>query len=600
MALLDSLLDSRACDWKDRVVAYQVLGELDLSPEERCRADQMLVHALTPRPADNTLLPRIGRAVLSALALNTLVGLPLSFRLATGLTHAERILPTECAILCMAIIGLTPLTVPLCLVFLWMWDTQRNNRVHRAALTALIHKGDPADILSLYSHLHSHAALRPEMLQAFRVALPLLDDSRYGRLSPETLRVLEDISLAPEEDLALRALNALQRVGDASNIETIEQIARDSDLSQYRRELARLALERILHRQLHASVPPHQPSLTDRSASEPTPEQSPPIELEADRWERKLAAHSPIRAWLNRRRTHCEGSSAEALLRAMENPNAAGWADRVVAYQALRQIVLTPTERRHAARLLVQALTPAEKRATLPARFGTAVIQALILSCSVMLLLEFNLGVRNDALLACLLGIPVLTTLATPLFFAGLTVRDGKRTKSVQAAALKTLSQLGDPEAIAPLVWAAHRPALRPEALEALRKILPTVDASWYGRLPTAAGPALIALVEWEEEPLALATLDALAAAGSGSCAEKIERLVTQGIHRESVRRRALAVLPILTVRREQEMAAASLLRPSDGGAATDHLVRPVYGTEPEVANLLRASQADAPNASDQ
>lgn len=110
--------------------------------------------------------------------------------------------------------------------------------------------------------------------------------------------------------------------------------------------------------------------------------------------------------------------------------------------------------------------------------------------------------------------------------------------------------------------------------------------------MPSGSGPALSALAESPNEELALKALDALEQAGDGGTARAVERLVEYG-NSDGVRKRAAAILPTLLARREYEGAATLLLRPSQG-VPTEHLLKPVYGSDPEVANLLHPSQGNS------
>ncbi|MCW3053482.1 MAG: hypothetical protein JWN14_2652 [Chthonomonadales bacterium] len=62
------------------------------------------------------------------------------------------------------------------------------------------------------------------------------------------------------------------------------------------------------------------------------------------------------------------------------------------------------------------------------------------------------------------------------------------------------------------------------------------------------------------------------------------------------VRERAAAVLPTLIARREHKESVSSPLRPS-AVYPMEHLVRPVYNPDPDLTNLLRASNSETPDA---
>ena len=92
--------------------------------------------------------------------------------------------------------------------------------------------------------------------------------------------------------------------------------------------------------------------------------------------------------------------------------------------------------------------------------------------------------------------------------------------------------------------------------------------------------------------PLALAALDALGQAGGGNLEDAVVR-IAQDCLCEPVRQRAAEILPILIARRKREASSASLLRPSQADAI-NHLLRPVSSSEPNIDNLLLASQRDS------
>jgi hypothetical protein len=136
---------------------------------------------------------------------------------------------------------------------------------------------------------------------------------------------------------------------------------------------------------------------------------------------------------------------------------------------------------------------------------------------------------------------------------------------------------------------------VRRETFAALETLLPSVTGDWYGQLPVGTGEVLETLAVSLDIGLAPAALDALERAGSGSSAKAVARLAARAIG-SRVSQRAADVLPVLVARQAQETAAATLLRPSSGHL-TEGLLRPIYGGDPNVSHLLRASHADRPDA---
>lgn len=96
--------------------------------------------------------------------------------------------------------------------------------------------------------------------------------------------------------------------------------------------------------------------------------------------ERKLRRGSPIRIWLDRRRENETTSSGAALLTVLKDPAASGWADRAVAYYALGEIDILPSERPRAVQLLLHALAPSSAKGAMLARLGASVLLAFPVS----------------------------------------------------------------------------------------------------------------------------------------------------------------------------------------------------------------------------
>lgn len=306
---------------------------------------------------------------------------------------------------------------------------------------------------------------------------------------------------------------------------------------------------------------------------------------------RRLCSKSPIQAWIARNRESLEANAAAELLRAFQDTKVSCWADRVLACSLLGELDLTPPERAHACCLLVPPLLLPEG----DNQNGRAMRSTFVISSLLAASWMWTTGCFDSIfapLLYCVC-VAILMICTFPLCLACLPMWDWRRNRSVQRAAVRAIAQVGDPNCIVALEYHAyHRPTIRAEARQALRAVLPRVDSNWYGRLPIGCNRALAELAGVAEEEIALAALDALGQAGDGGTAEAVKRLLERTTTLPGVRARAAAVLPILIARKAREADPVTLLRPSHAGAA-DQLVRPVYGTEPEVTHLLRASQAD-------
>lgn len=295
----------------------------------------------------------------------------------------------------------------------------------------------------------------------------------------------------------------------------------------------------------------------------------------------RLKQDSPVRQWMGTQHGS-EKASASDLLHALTWTERCGWQDRAVAFHILGTLELDPQEREQAAYLLTEAFKQPDIERVSLGRFGgaMAIVSAFWYCLSIAVDWFFfgriSLPSRAGVLCAGLLTTPFPLVLQERYWRI--------ITKRIAATALTTA---GDPLSILPLYYEVSvSGAAHPEARQALKAILPTVTHAWYGYL--AAGSALVDLAWSADQDLALAALTALEQAGSGNNVKAVERLADRaGATR--VRERAAEILPTLLARREQERAASTLLRASAPNR-TDDLVRPVYGSDPEVNNLLRAS----------
>jgi len=307
--------------------------------------------------------------------------------------------------------------------------------------------------------------------------------------------------------------------------------------------------------------------------------------------------------WLAGRRERSETTSSGALLRALSDSRPLLWSDRVEAYQALCEIELTPSERTQATHLLSSALAlPGADSSRFRRAVAMGFLSALVVANLALLVTHFP--TRRDDFLPVLLGgslivTPLLTLFTTPLFLAGLSFLERRGAPAVQKAAMLALAHIGGPECIIALYdHTQNDTGLYEEAILTLKAVLPTITADWYGRMPHGSDPVLGQLADYSDEDLALAALDALDAAGSGTAANSVEHIPQDATKSGLVRAKAAAVLPTLIARREREISVVSLLRPSER-VSTDNLLRSIEGDASDISNLLRASQANHPKSQD-
>lgn len=138
-ALLGALANPAASGWAERAVAYQTLGEIDLSPEERAQACYLLTQAQRASPLRQRILSRIGHSVLLAFLFTVLtVGSVVSHSRAEEV-HSESCMAEAFAWLDMPVTGLIELSIasPVCFAGLLLLDHRRNRVVQCAAATAL-------------------------------------------------------------------------------------------------------------------------------------------------------------------------------------------------------------------------------------------------------------------------------------------------------------------------------------------------------------------------------------------------------------------------------------------------------------------------------
>lgn len=353
-----------------------------------------------------------------------------------------------------------------------------------------------------------------------------------------------------------------------------------------------------------------------RSIKAPKSPEDELAELEA-----RLSLHSPVGRWHKQK-----DRSGDDLVQALAECERSDWISHAVAYHHLRHATLSPTSRKMATQILAQTLEQPAQYGAEPATIRRALMIVFVLVSAWVfypaihraLTPHYNHGLlRYTAsgffdgppfyesgelpqsgdqafdLASLLFGCGLLTLFTYPFLFVATTAFDPTRMHRLQHAAVETLECIGDAACIAALTLHVRQQSARYDAaLQTLKKILPTITAEDYGQLPSETTAALVYLAESFDPELALLALDSLEQVGDSSSVLTVERLAAQTVSK-TVQSRAAAVLPTLYARRARENAAATLLRAGAQPASSD-LVRPVYGSHPDVNNLLRASDAAA------
>jgi len=301
---------------------------------------------------------------------------------------------------------------------------------------------------------------------------------------------------------------------------------------------------------------------------------------------RRLRRKSPIRLWLESNEEIAEGS-AWALFDALARTEPDGWRDRAVAFHALGLIELSPLERKHAGRLLLDAFKMPDVVRLSLGGIGRVAFTAFLGWLTFAILFSMSLDALPWLIFLSLLTVPFV-----------LVIQEQNRTTITKRITATALAQVGGPECIVALWKHVQRDSpISDEAVAALKAILPRMSADLYGQLPAGCNDALVDMARSGDLPdLAIAALDALEWAGDGRCAKAIARITPRNAA-SRVYKRAAAVLPTLIARRQREEASATLLRPSSS-APTEHLLRPIYSSDPDTTNLLRASDSVNESAS--
>lgn len=301
----------------------------------------------------------------------------------------------------------------------------------------------------------------------------------------------------------------------------------------------------------------------------------------------RLRPQSPIRAWMDGHSQSVETPPAQSLLEAIELPTCDG-VDLAMGCHLLTYLPLTPVERAHANRLVLQAF----KEPVTGATTLIQILKAVGSSFAVWVLVFIFLGYLTESFsIMYVAGIVFGTLLTIPLILGLQAQKEADKLRRFAAAAL---AQIGDPTCIVALYEQGQLPSgFHKETLSVLSAVLPRVTRAWYGQLPYGTLDAVTSLAEWPEEEMALKALEALEHIGDGDSVHVVKRLTTHPTS-ERIRTRAAAILPILIARRKQENLSDTLLRASSQDNVGD-LVRPIYESEPDVSNLLRAVPPEPP-----
>ena len=223
---------------------------------------------------------------------------------------------------------------------------------------------------------------------------------------------------------------------------------------------------------------------------------------------------------------------------------------------------------------------------TLPfAALGAAAITIQMIMTT---LIHKSIGI--DVSLFLYMCVVLFVALLIPIFVAifGLTgLSIYHHSIRVCIAAMLALARLETPQAVAPLARATlyASPSVRSVAEESLRQCLPHITPEHYAQLDVDTVPALCRLLHVKKErlfanhvhteQLVLEVLAALGKVGDGSAVRPVESIAEDG-WTESVRNAALAILPVLRERQQQENDPRLLLRGSTSPqAGSDQLLRP-------------------------
>jgi hypothetical protein len=210
----------------DRAVAYNALGRLDLTPDERDRAAPVIARALLPHGITfdwfRANLRSVGVAVIIAM-----VTLPFwAGEVTTSYLYIAWYSWHWLAYL-MAFwppLVLVALLTPLLTAIQFRVTTRQERVVQDSAMSIAVTMGGPRCLEPLYQHVWRKTRISFDALITLATILPNVDESWYGCLPRGTSRAMASLAGSPREDLALSALDALGRAGDGSTAAAVERI----------------------------------------------------------------------------------------------------------------------------------------------------------------------------------------------------------------------------------------------------------------------------------------------------------------------------------------------------------------------------------------
>lgn len=322
-------------------------------------------------------------------------------------------------------------------------------------------------------------------------------------------------------------------------------------------------------------------------------------EDELQRLARKLPKRSPLRPLWEEYVSRGTVPTV-TLLDALNYIPTSAWREHALGYRLLSLLEMSPSQRKKVSYLLRRPFVKPIEHGGPGLDYFLVMGGVFLISFCLLVWMLPGMGVFSpkEQILICLAAfvgafVPTITTMPLTVWFTSLLQL--RRARVVQRAAAVTLVKAGEPDCTAALSHYVRRTSpVRQEAITALLAILPRMTAHAADRLAVGSDTALLELAAHPHEELALAALDALEHVGPGTAAHTVQRLSLRA-RSPRVRERAAAILPTLVGRAARVRDASTLLRPS-ADARAEHLLHPVYESDPDISNLLRASQATGGN----
>ena len=352
-------------------------------------------------------------------------------------------------------------------------------------------------------------------------------------------------------------------------------------------------------------------------SSEP-PKNLPPLDKEAESEKREISRLLRFTSWRHPIHKSVDAKTGEL----MESPDAARlckilrdsldyqWRERTAAALILRQIEMSPTQARYAARVLGDAMNGGEtidpnakyKRSAQEYQRRITLIAAI--AAGVFLLgAAIRNGIMPEWVHQILCDMGNLLAALSLFWFPALLTLDQRRQLRLRTECAVTLRHLKLPESVrAFAVLAQSRKSYASIAQDALREILPLLTPEHYGRLEVGTVPALCQLLRdapllynlLYPAPLCESVLDALAKIGDGSAVKPVQ-MFAKKCPVPILQAKATEILPILLERKTREEAHSILLRSASTPAAPEKELLRAASSTPETAPelLLRASQIE-------